>query len=161
MTDPILIRSVTPEDQPAWTQMWAAYCAFYGETIPAQVTSHAWRGLTAAEGAIRGLIAERNGVAVGFANYVLHPYTWSDRPACYLEDLYVREAARGRGVGRALIRALIDRGETEGWGRIYWMTQEGNAAARKLYDSFTARDAFVRYLIPLSRRRGGTASEGD
>ncbi len=98
---------------------------------------------------MHGLLAvdAASGDALGFAHYVVHPFTWSPRDACYLEDLFVTPAARLRGVGRALIDDLLARGEQAGWGRLYWMTRENNAVARRLYDSLAQRDDFVRYAI--------------
>ncbi|MBC7805461.1 MAG: GNAT family N-acetyltransferase [Akkermansiaceae bacterium] len=90
-----------------------------------------------------------DGIPLGFANYVLHPHTWSDKTLCYLEDLYVSPKARGRGVGHALIEHLIEVGKTRGWGRVYWHTETGNAPARRLYDRFKAADDFVRYTVSL------------
>jgi ribosomal protein S18 acetylase RimI-like enzyme len=50
-------------------------------------------------------------------------------------------------VGAALIDDLRARMGREGWSRIYWMTREDNYRARGLYDRFTKRDAFVRYVL--------------
>jgi GNAT superfamily N-acetyltransferase len=86
---------------------------------------------------------------VGIANYVLHPFTWSDRPTCLLEDLYVAPDARRNGVGSQLIERLVERGRAEGWARVYWHTSEGNVTARRLYDRFCPADGFIRYTIPL------------
>jgi ribosomal protein S18 acetylase RimI-like enzyme len=95
------------------------------------------------------VLAIQRAETLGFANYVLHPFTWSERPTCYLEDLYVSPEARGRGVGKQLIEHLVVRGRTEGWARVYWHTREDNATARRLYDSFGPADGFVRYTIAL------------
>jgi GNAT superfamily N-acetyltransferase len=86
---------------------------------------------------------------VGFAIYVLHPFTWSERQICYLEDLFVAPETRGRGTGRLLIEHLIDLAATEGWGRVYWMTRADNETARRLYDRFAPADGFIRYTICL------------
>ena len=86
---------------------------------------------------------------VGFANYVLHSFTWSDRLICLLEDLYVSAPVRGHGIGNALIEDLVNRGRDDGWARVYWHTREDNAAARRLYDRFAPADGFIRYTIPL------------
>jgi GNAT superfamily N-acetyltransferase len=52
------------------------------------------------------LIAELDGVPVGFALFFAHYSTWEGRASLYLEDLFVEEPARGRGLGRALLAAL-------------------------------------------------------
>jgi GNAT superfamily N-acetyltransferase len=130
--------------------MWEAYCAFYETDVPPRVTAATWARILDPASAVNAAIAcAGNGGAVGFANYVVHPYTWSERPACYLEDLFVAPEARGRGVGHALIEHLLELGRSSGWGRLYWMTREDNRDARRLYARFGERDDFVRYVLKL------------
>jgi len=50
-------------------------------------------------------------------------------------------------VGRALIDDLITLARNKGWSRLYWHTHAGNETARKLYDTYTQADDFVRYRI--------------
>ena len=102
MQSAVVIRDIAPSDRPAWARMWRAYCDFYETAVPDRVTDHTWRTIMDASSPVGALMAERDGAPVGFANYVTHPYTWSDRPACYLEDLFVDPAARGQGAGRSL-----------------------------------------------------------
>jgi GNAT superfamily N-acetyltransferase len=72
-------------------------------------------------------------------------------PQCYLQDLYVGEAARGSGIGRALIAAVVDAAREAGAARVYWNTHESNAVARRLYDVVAVRTGFIQYRIePLS-----------
>ncbi len=130
--------------------MWAAYCTFYKQTLPESVTAGVWARIGDDSSPVHGVIALcDDGTPLGFANYVLHPHTWSDKTLCYLEDLYVAPEARGRGVGHALITHLIETGKTSGWGRVYCHTEAGNAAARRLYDRFNAAEDLVRYTIAL------------
>lgn len=147
----IVVRDIEPADHPAWLDMWRAYCAFYETDVPDAVSAATWRRMLAREAGMCGLFAVRpaTGEPLGFANYVVHPFTWSERPACYLEDLFVRAGRRGEGAGRALIDALVARGGRSGWARLYWMTRGSNAAARRLYDGFGAADDFVRYVVTL------------
>jgi ribosomal protein S18 acetylase RimI-like enzyme len=57
---------------------------------------------------------------------------------------------RGRGIGRALIEDLLAQARAKGWSRIYWHTEASNAAARRLYETYTRADEFVRYRLFLS-----------
>jgi GNAT superfamily N-acetyltransferase len=65
---------------------------------------------------------------VGFA--LFHPRfsTWLGRPGMYLEDLFVTEAARGRGVGRRLMARLAAIAVARGWGRIDFQVLDWNPA---------------------------------
>jgi GNAT superfamily N-acetyltransferase len=64
---------------------------------------------------------------------------------CYLEDLFTAEAARGKGVGRALIEAVYERARTAGSTRVYWMTHETNTTAQALYDKLADKPWFIQY----------------
>jgi ribosomal protein S18 acetylase RimI-like enzyme len=64
---------------------------------------------------------------------------WVAADDCWLEDLYVTQAARGRGVGRALVAAAIDRATVRGARRIELDTKEANGLARGLYESLGFR----------------------
>jgi GNAT superfamily N-acetyltransferase len=64
---------------------------------------------------------------------------------CYLQDLFTAEAARGQGVGRALIEAVYLRAAEASLPRVYWHTHETNATAMKLYDTVAEKSGFVVY----------------
>ena len=60
-----------------------------------------------------------------------------------------REAARGRGVGRALIGAVYDSARAAQSSRVYWQTHETNAAGRQLYDKLAKHHGFIVYAQEL------------
>jgi len=133
--------------------LWRDYNTFYqAPKITEEVTAATWRRILDRENVIGCLVAEENGRLVGFINYVIHPRTWSTRDTCYMEDLYVDNAARGRGVAQALCGALKALCMEKGLSRIYWNTEERNTAARRLYDKIGYKDDFVRYVMPLPER---------
>lgn len=88
------------------------------------------------------------GEVVGFAICLLHPSTWSTRLTCYLEDLYVDEAARSKGAGRALIETIYKFAEALDCHRVYWHTDETNETARRLYDQVGYYAHHVQYRRP-------------
>jgi len=59
--------------------------------------------------------------------------------------LFTAEAARGKGVGRALIDAVYERAKSAGLARVYWQTHETNRVAMALYDRVAERSGFVVY----------------
>jgi ribosomal protein S18 acetylase RimI-like enzyme len=59
---------------------------------------------------------------------------WHAGEDCWLEDLYVSEAARGRGLGSALTQGAIERARERGCKRIELDVSQENAAARALYE---------------------------
>jgi len=143
------IRDVRPDDEAIWRDLWAGYLAFYGATLPDRVTDATWLRIVSNDPTFQAIVAERAAEVIGFAVLVLHDFTWSDKPAGLLHDLFVRPEMRGGGAGRAIIQHLVDKGNSEGWDRLYWLTKEDNAAARRLYDTFAPADGFIRYRIAL------------
>jgi GNAT superfamily N-acetyltransferase len=82
---------------------------------------------------------------IGFVHCVFHRGTWAINDFCYLEDLFVAPSARGQGVGRALIEAVYARADAKKCARVYWLTHESNATARKLYDQLAENRGFIQY----------------
>jgi GNAT superfamily N-acetyltransferase len=149
------VRPAKAGDEAGWRRLWQCYCDFYQVQVRAEVTNLLWQRIMDSQSEIHALAAEslsRDGRRnlIGIANYVLHPYTWGSEQICYLEDLFVLEDARGSGVGRALIEALIKTAKSQGWARVYWHTHELNEPARSLYDKITPRDPFVRYVVRVA-----------
>ena len=101
-------------------------------------------------GALVCVASDSDGGLIGLAHYVLHPHTFSSKMVCYLEDLWVDPSARRAGIGRALIEALIARGNEKDWRRLYWHTETDNLAARALYDCVARATDYVRYDVTLA-----------
>jgi GNAT superfamily N-acetyltransferase len=139
------IRLLKSTDRVQWEALWGAYLRFYRQHLAAQITEASFARLIDANLQPHGLVAERDGKLLGFAHYLFHTSTWSLREICYLEDLFVDPAARGGGVGRALIHAVYAAADRVQAGAVYWMTQEFNAEGRALYDTLAHRTSFIRY----------------
>ncbi|HWV22878.1 MAG TPA: GNAT family N-acetyltransferase [Thermomicrobiales bacterium] len=146
----VTIRDAIASDEPRWRELWRGYCDFYQTDMPDDVTNATWRRILDPDVSHFGsIVAEQDGRLVGFANYVLHPYTWSTGEQCYLNDLFVDPEIRSGGIGHDLISFLQRRGAAQGWTRIHWLTHETNARARRLYDRFTPPSGFIQYVIPV------------
>jgi GNAT superfamily N-acetyltransferase len=83
-------------------------------------------------------IAEADGTPVGFALWFYNYSTFLGRAGIYLEDLFVKPEARGLGAGKALLRGLARRCETENLGRLEWAVLNWNAPSIAFYDSLGA-----------------------
>ena len=88
--------------------------------------------------AVFGLIAEDEGVTVGFALWFLNFSTWLGRHGIYLEDLYVRPEHRGSGHGKALLAELASICVERGYGRFEWWVLDWNTPAIDFYRSIGA-----------------------
>jgi GNAT superfamily N-acetyltransferase len=144
----ITIRDVKPSDEAEWRRLWDGYTVFYETTVAPEITSLTWQRILDPNSAVIGRIAEVDGKVIGFSISVLHDGTWVRGLVCYLEDLFVDPASRGKGAGRRLIQDLVDLGRQRNWSSLYWMTRENNPA-RRLYDAFAKADDFVRYRLQL------------
>ena len=81
------------------------------------------------------LATAHSGPPAGVAQLRYRWSVWWEAEDCWLEDLYVLDAARGAGVGRALVAAALDRARERGCRRIEVDVNTGNPAARALYES--------------------------
>ncbi len=90
------------------------------------------------ERAAECLLAERHGVAIGMAIYFTNYSTFLARPGIYLEDLYVREADRGQGIGKALLLAVARIAVERKCGRMEWSVLNWNQPAIDFYESLGA-----------------------
>jgi GNAT superfamily N-acetyltransferase len=85
------------------------------------------------------VLAEVEGVAVGFALYFFNYSTFLAKPGLYLEDLFVRPEFRGRGCGKALLLHLARLANQRGCGRMEWSVLDWNQPAIDFYESLGAR----------------------
>lgn len=141
-----MIRPLAADDHEQWLDLWNGYLAFYETTVPPNVTAVTWSRILDPEAPILGLCADDgSGALLGFVHYLFHPVTWATGPRCYLEDLFTSPAARGRGVGRSLVEAVYAAADARGADQVYWLTQEFNATARRLYDQIASATPFIKY----------------
>jgi GNAT superfamily N-acetyltransferase len=139
------IRPAVPTDFSEWLPLWTGYNTFYKRTLPDEITRVTWQRFFDSYEPMHALVAERDGKLIGLAHYLFHRNTTMIGPICYLQDLFTAEAARGSGVGRALIEAVYARATEAGSPRVYWITHETNEVAMKLYDKVAERSGFIQY----------------
>lgn len=140
------IRPLQAEDEAVWKTLWRAYLDFYAANLPREVCDTTFARLLSGERAEpHGLIAVVDGRAVGLTHYILHRSCWKVEEVCYLQDLFTAPAARGHGVGRALIAAVYAAADAAGAPGVYWLTQENNYHGRMLYDRVGTKSPFIRY----------------
>jgi GNAT superfamily N-acetyltransferase len=84
-------------------------------------------------------IAEWNGAPVGNALWFLNFSTFSGRSGIYLEDLFVRPAFRGKGIGKGLMVHLARLCVENGWARFEWSVLDWNAPSIAFYKSIGAQ----------------------
>lgn len=139
------IRSAVPADFDQWLPLWEGYNTFYERKVPLEVTRMTWTRFFDAYEPMHAIVAERDGKLLGLVHYLFHRNTAMLGPTCYLQDLFTVATTRGQGIGRALIEAVYERAQAAGSSRVYWMTQESNVTARKLYDQVAENSGFIQY----------------
>jgi len=152
MTGKVELRPIAVADEPEWRRLWTSYLEFYESSVPEDVYQTTLSRIVG-EHAVgeasfyepRGLLALVDGKPSGLVHYFYHRHGWKIEPVCYLQDLYAAPKVRGTGVGRALIEAVYAKADADGCPSVYWMTQEFNTEARKLYDRIATLTPFVKY----------------
>ena len=136
---PVKIRPATPHDVPlilSFIRELAEYEKLSDMVVAteAQIESALFGDRPFAEVVIASLDGEPQGFALFFPNYS----TFLGRPGLYLEDLFVRPAARGAGLGRELLKHLARVTVERGWGRLEWSVLDWNEPSIGFYKKMGA-----------------------
>lgn len=142
---PVEIRPVSAADQTHWLALWQAYLRFYETELAQEVADSTWKRLLDPAEPTNAALAWENDRAVGMVNFIYHRSNWSIENACYLQDLYVTEQARGLGVGRKLIEHVYATAAANGCNKVHWLTHETNATAIQLYERIAERGGFIQF----------------
>jgi GNAT superfamily N-acetyltransferase len=143
--DRIVIRSMALDERAVWEELWTDYLDFYNTKISQETKSATWARLHDPNEPLHLLAASLSGKVVGIVHYIYHRSCWTIGDYCYLQDLFVAPAARGKGVGTELIKQVETIARASGTSRIYWLTKEDNVSARALYDKLADRSGFIQY----------------
>jgi ribosomal protein S18 acetylase RimI-like enzyme len=144
----IEISPLRPEDRDRWEVLARGYKEFYRTEVSDEGYERTWQRLLLAEDVFGCAARLDGGLMVGIAHYLFHANPWS-AGSCYLQDLYVDEAARGQGAARALIEHVAQVARARGAARLYWHTKQDNDRARALYDKVATFRGFISYDHPL------------
>lgn len=146
----LTIRSCRPGDAETLVLMIRELATYeqlqdFARATPEALRAHLFGSRPFAE----ALIAERDGQPAGFALFFGTYSTFRGQPGMYLEDIYVREEQRGKGVGTALLAAVARLAVERGCGRMEWSVLDWNKPAVEFYSSHGARplDDWTVYRI--------------
>ena len=151
MSGNLTIRSVNASDKIRWTELMKAYANFYEVEVDDTALATTWNWIEDPNNSFWCTLAEQqDGTIVGFTQYQLMHRSLSGAMVCYLSDLYVEPELRGGGVGRALTNHVFDFARDNSIPNVRWLTQDSNAVARKLYDSYGDKSGFILYSFPVT-----------
>jgi GNAT superfamily N-acetyltransferase len=125
------VRAIERTDRTQWEPLWRAYLVFYRAQWSDEVADATFARIFDPLEPVHALVAERGDELIGLTHYLFQRSTWLINSQCYLQDLYVSEAVRGGGVGRALIAAVAAAAKE----------------ARRLYDAVAVHTGFIQYRI--------------
>ena len=132
-----------------WLPLWQGYLQFYKSEMSIEQIILSWKRITNPEQTdMFGFALIHHGEMVGFVHLISHMSMWTEKPYCYLQDLYVNEQFRNQGFVRQLIEHSykVCAGK---FNRIYWLTHESNTTAQYLYDRIATKTGFIQYKKSL------------
>jgi GNAT superfamily N-acetyltransferase len=146
-----VVRPSTVEDLPDLLPLLRGYGAFYGAHPDDEALLGMARAFCEGTGGGSQLVARaQSGDLVGFATVLWSWDTTTGSPLAVMEDLFVDDQTRGRGVGRALLEACAGLARGRGYRALAWETAPDNARAQHLYDATGAeRSTWLAYRLPL------------
>ncbi|WP_417603328.1 GNAT family N-acetyltransferase [Primorskyibacter flagellatus] len=145
----VSVRALRISDESEWRRLWTGYLEYYEAEVPEEVYASSFARLLGDDPQnFSGMIAVVDGTPVGLMHYLFHRHGWKVENVCYLQDLYTDPSVRGTGIGRALIEAVYAKADAAGAPSVYWLTQDFNHTARKLYDKVGRQTPFIKYQRP-------------
>ena len=140
------IRQLSDNDFINWKTLWKQYLEFYKTSVEDLVYETTFERLISSDHfSQNAFVAEQENELIGLVHYIYHPHNWKIEDVCYLQDLFVLKTAQGTGVGRALIESVYLAADRNGTPTVYWLTQDFNEQARKLYDNIGTITSFIKY----------------
>lgn len=131
----ITIRKVTAKDFPSVIEMINEFAKFQQTPEKVFITE---AQMEANQDLFNCLVAERDdNKVVGFVSFFFAFYSWSGK-AIYLDDLYVREEYRKKGVGKKLLMMIIDIAKQTDCKKVRWQVSNWNTNAIEFYKSIGA-----------------------
>ncbi len=133
------IRFAAPADAELVMSFIRALAEYEREPDAVEATASGLRAqMEAPDPPFECLIAEVDGQAAGFALFFRNYSTWRGLPGLFLEDLFVSERFRRRGIGRALLGKLAAIAVARGYGRMEWSVLDWNTPAHGFYRALGA-----------------------
>ena len=133
------IRGVVREDIPALLELLREFAEYENLLHYLEVDAERLERAFFSDGAtVEGLIAREGGEAVGYAFFFPNFASFRGQRGFYLEDIYIRPAYRGRGIGQAILRELARLAASRGFERIDFVVLDWNTSAIGFYKQLGA-----------------------
>lgn len=144
----VTIKPLTEREFFAWYELFTAYAGCVGIAVDDERTMRVWTTLQGPDA--HAVVAFDGDRAVGFAHFTSFKRLLQGDQGYTVEDLFVDERARGRGVATAIIEHVRNRAESEHRATLRWVTRPDDAPARALYEKFSAAAGdWVMHDLPV------------
>lgn len=146
----LIIRELRQSDEREWRRLFSAYLRFYESEVPERVYTTTFERLIGQDAWMPSAFVaaktdEEGSELGGLVHSLYHSHCWREERVCYLQDLFADPQVRGLGVGRSLIEAVYRQADQDDAPAVYWLTQDFNKEARKLYDRIASVTPFIKY----------------
>ncbi len=143
----VTVAPPTAADKTGWRRLFDGYAAFYRVPMTDRAAGTTWAWIRDPAHEVDGAVARDGDALVGLAHFRRMPSPLRGADLGFLDDLYVDPAARGRGVGAALIAHVAAEARQRGWVRLRWITAADNHRARALYDRVGVKTSWTLYKL--------------
>ena len=146
----LIVRLATPDDAEGLSEMVGLLAEYERAADQNRCTPEVIRAeLSSPDAVLKAAVALRGTTYVGMASWFTTFSTFAGARGLYIEDIYVKDDQRHKGIGTALLRFVAKVAVQQGCGRVEWTTLVWNTPAMEFYESLGARpnDAWTTYRL--------------
>lgn len=145
------IRKAKEEDIPAILKFILELAEFEGVKDQIHSTEEGLRDVIFVRNIADALIAELDGIPIGFAIWAYSFSTFTGKPTLYIDDLYVQDRYRSKGIGSRIFSYLAGIAHEKDCGRMDWYCMETNVSGKKYYHKLGAEEIDWFKVFRLNR----------
>ena len=146
----ITVSELDRNDRKQWETLYYEYAGFYNMPMDQGILDKVWSWIFDQDNKFYALIAkDESDQALGLMHFRAMPSPLRAAEVGFLDDLYVKPAARGMGVVDALYQALNELGKKHGWPFVRWITADNNYRGRAVYDKIAEKTQWITYQMPV------------
>jgi GNAT superfamily N-acetyltransferase len=151
--DNLRIRTAREEDVPVILKFILDLAEYEGLKDQVQSTEEGLRNILFVKHGAEALIAELDGTPIGFAIWAYTFSTFTGKPTLFIDDVYVQERCRGRGIGSRIFSYLADVACEKGCARMDWYCTADNASGKEYYHKMGAEEIDWFTVFRLNREQ--------
>lgn len=145
------LRMAADDDVPVILEFILELAEFEGARDQIKSTEEGLRAVLFQRHIAEAMIAELDGIPVGFAIWAYNFSTFTGKPTLYLDDLYVQEKHRGKGIGSRIFSKLAEIASEKDCARIDWYCMETNRSGKEYYHKMGAEEIEWFKVFRLNR----------